>query len=257
MSKNLTWKVLALMLVLAVLVTACGATPESAAPEPTQAGQATQVPGLDPTDVQDFITWYPFDQDNEDPANDEAVGNAYLRDTIPQFNEAFAGKWNWINVPKAWDKMAPELVAAVQAGGDVPDVMQINDSELSNLIRNGALQDLTDWAMAQDWYDDMSPSALQVCRGQDGRLYCIPVAEEPYVTFVWADLFPNGYPQTPDEFLAEAGRLKDEGHYIMTYFGSTDNDGSGAQRAVWTVISGFAGPMTTARATCCSTRPRT
>mgnify|MGYP000697641109 CR=1 FL=1 len=50
-------------------------------------------------EVQDFVTWYQFDQDNEDPANDEAVGNAYIRDTLPQFNEAYAGTWNWVNIP--------------------------------------------------------------------------------------------------------------------------------------------------------------
>ena len=247
MSKNLTWQILALMLVLAVLVTGCGATAEpTAAPQPTQAGEATSAP--EPTEepapsgeVQDFVTWYQFDQDNTDPANDEAVGNAYLRDTIPLFNEAFAGKWNWINVPKAWDKMAPELVAAVQAGGDVPDIIQLGDNYLLNLVRNGAVQDLTDWATAQDWYSDMNPSALEACTGQDGQLYCIPIAQVPFVTFVWADHFPNGFPQTPEEFLAEAERLDAEGVDIMTYFGSTDFDGDGAERAVWTIISGFGG----------------
>ena len=46
---------------------------------------------------------------------------------------------------------------------------------------------------------------------------------------------------TPELFLAEAERLKAEGHYIMTYFGSTDFGGDGAERAVWTTISGFGG----------------
>ena len=63
----------------------------------------------------DFLTWYQYDETNEDPASDERVGNQYLRDTIPQFNEEFDGKWNWVNRPKAWDKMTAELVAAVIA----------------------------------------------------------------------------------------------------------------------------------------------
>jgi len=245
MSRKLTWKVLALMLVLAVLITSCGATPEPAATEPPQAGEATQAPeATEPPpsgEVQDFVTWYQFDQDNEDPANDEAVGNAYLRETIPQFNEAFAGKWNWVNIPKAWDKMEAELVAAVQAGGDVPDIYHGGNKEVLSFSRNGAAQDLTEWAQAQSWYADMDPSALQACTGQDGALYCIPIAEQPFVTFVWADLFPDGYPKTPEQFLSEAERLKAEGHYIMTYFGSTDFDGDGAERAVWTIVSGFGG----------------
>ncbi|MGD9146398.1 MAG: extracellular solute-binding protein [Anaerolineae bacterium] len=243
MSKNLTWRLLALLIVLAVLVTACGGAAEpTAAPEPTEAGEApapTEPPA--PAEVQDFVSWYQYDQENEDPANDEAVGNAYLRDTIPQFNEAYAGKWNWINEPKAWDKMAAELVAAVQAGGDVPDVYHGGNADLLNFVRNGAVQDITDWVAAQDWYADMDPQALEACTGQDGRLYCVPIAEQPFVTFVWKDHFPNGYPQTPEEFLAEAERLEAEGVDIMTYFGSTDFGGDGAERAVWTTISGFGG----------------
>jgi multiple sugar transport system substrate-binding protein len=137
--------------------------------------------------------------------------------------------------------MEAELVAAVQAGGDVPDIYHGGNKEVLSFSRNGAAQDLTEWAQAQEWYSDMDPSALEACTGQDGRLYCIPIAEQPFVTFVWADLFPDGYPETPDEFLAEAERLKAEGHYIMTYFGSTDFDGDGAERAVWTTISGFGG----------------
>ena len=244
MSKNLTWRILALMLVLAVLTTACGATPvptkapepTKAAAEPTKAPEPTAVP-----EVQDFISWYQFDQDNEDPANDEAVGNAYLRETIPQFNEAFAGKWNWVNVPKAWDKMAAELVAAVQAGGDVPDIINVGTQYLPDLFRNGAYQDIGDWAQQQEWWDDMDPAAIEACRGQDGKLYCVAPAQLIYVTFVWNDHFPNGYPKTPEEFLTEAERLKAEGIYAMTYFGSTDYGGSATTRALWMIISGFGG----------------
>ncbi len=133
MSKNLTWKLLALLIVLAVVATACGGAAEptkapeptkaeAEAPEPTEAAEEPEEP--EPSgEVQDFVTWYQFDQENDDPAHDEAVGNAYLRETIPQFNEAFADKWNWMNTPKAWDKMEAELAAAVMAGGDVPDLM--------------------------------------------------------------------------------------------------------------------------------------
>jgi multiple sugar transport system substrate-binding protein len=242
MSKNVAWKLLSLLLVLSVLVTACGATEPP--PEPTQAEEVvadTPVPPTEPpAEEMDFVTWYQFDQDNTDPANDEAVGNAYIRETLPVFNEAYEGKWNWVNVYKAWDKMTQELTAAVLAGGDVPDLMQSSESLTLNMVRNGVLQDFTDWAQAQPWYDGMDPNAVAACT-IDGKLFCFPIAETPQVTFAWTDHFPNGYPKTPEEFEAEAERLMAEGVNIWTYFGSTDFDGNGATRATWTVLSSFGG----------------
>ena len=196
-----------------------------------------------PAEVKDFVTWYQYDEKNEDPASDERVGNEYLRDTIPVFNEAFAGKWNWVNQPKAWDKMATELVAAVQAGGDVPDLVRdwTGNGSVITFYKNGTLQDLSEWAQAQSWYGDLDPAALSACTGPDGGLYCIPIAERPHLVYVWKDRFPNGYPTTPEEFLTEAERLKAEGLYAITFFGSTDFDGDGTTRGVWTTISSFGG----------------
>ena len=109
-------------------------------------GESAAAPSAE---MKDFVTWYQYDQGNEDPKSDERVGNQYLRDNIPLFNEAFKGKWNWINQPKAFDKMTTELIAAVQAGGDVPDLMHIGSSDILTFYQNGTLQDLSDWAKSQ------------------------------------------------------------------------------------------------------------
>lgn len=228
---------LAAVVVLFGLVLSACAAPVAAPPAAETGGDVV------PAEEQDFITWYQYDEKNEDPASDERVGNEYLRDTIPAFNEAFDGTWNWVNQPKAWDKMAVELVAAVQAGGDVPDMYEIStgDGSVITFYKNGTLQNLSEWAQAQPWFGDMDPAALAACTGPDGGLYCIPIAERPHLVYVWQDRFPDGYPQTPDEFLAEAERLKAEGLYAMTFFGSTDFGGDGTGRAVWTTISSFGG----------------
>jgi multiple sugar transport system substrate-binding protein len=103
------------------------------------------------------------------------------------------------------------------------------------------LQDLTEWAKAQSWYKDLEPSALKACTAFDGSLLCIPVATRPHLVYVWADHYPNGFPKTPEEFMTEAERLKAEGVYAWTYFGSTDFGGNGAERMVWALISSFGG----------------
>ncbi len=227
------WSVTTLIVLFSLALTACVAP-------------ASQTAGTVPAasaEVKDFVTWYQYDENNEDPASDERVGNEYLRKTIPIFNEAFKEQWNWVNQPKAFDKMATELITAVQAAGEVPDLMQIGDSDLLSFYQNGTVQDLTEWASAQAWFADLDPNAVAACTGPDGKLYCIPVAETPQVVFVWKDRFPDGYPKTPEAFLTQAAALKAEGLYPITFFGSTDFDGEGLGRFVWTAISSFGGKL--------------
>ncbi len=231
---NARHAVFAALAITALLLSAC--IPLSAPSASPLAAQATQVPA-----PAGFVTWFQYDQGNEDPASDERVGNEYLRKTIPLFDQAFAGKWTWENRYTPWDKIEATLIAAVQAQGEVPDLVEINSGSVNQFHKNGTLQDLTAWAQAQSWWPDMDPSALKTCTGPDGKLYCIPMAERPGLVFAWKDRFPNGFPITPEQFLAEGERLKKEGLYALTFFGSTDYDGDGVHRGVWTTIASFGG----------------
>ena len=68
------WFVTSLIVLFSLLLTACGVAAPGAAPA---------ADGGDSGEVQDFVTWYQYDQNNEDPASDERVGNEYLR---PRFH---------------------------------------------------------------------------------------------------------------------------------------------------------------------------
>jgi multiple sugar transport system substrate-binding protein len=239
-----TWSLITLVLLFSLTLAACVVptpAPEAEAPAAPEEEAAAPEEEAAPAEEQDFLTWYQYDQNNEDPASDERVGNEYLRNTIPQFNEAYEGKWNWVNQPKAFDQMAAELVAAVQAGGEVPDLFEAQSNMVSLFYRNGTVQDLTEWAEAQSWFDDLDPNAVAACKGPDGGLYCIPISQRPHLVYVWADRFPDGFPTTPEGFLEEAKRLKEEGLYAITFFGSTDFDGEGTTRAIFTTIASFGG----------------
>jgi multiple sugar transport system substrate-binding protein len=198
--------------------------------------EATAAPEAKP-----FVTWMQYDQGNVDPKSDERVGNEYLRQAIPQFNKAFEGKWVWDNQFTPWDRAQQKLVAAVQAAAEVPDIVDLQAAQVNGYYRNGTVQDLTEWAKAQSWYAKMDESALKLCSGPDGKLYCIPMAMRPSSVYVWKDRFPNGYPKTTDEMLAAGEALKKDGKYAMTFFGSTAFDGNGAGRAVWQTIKSFGG----------------
>jgi multiple sugar transport system substrate-binding protein len=240
---------LAMVMLLSLALVACVAAPPAAAPAQEEAAAPAEeeaaAPAEEevPAEEQDFVTWYQYDQNNEDPASDERVGNEYLRNTIPQFNEAYEGQWNWVNQPKAFDKMSVELVAAVQAGGEVPDLFEMQSTFFNLFYRNGIMIDLREWAEAQPWFSDLNPDAIAQCTGPDGGLYCIPIAERPHLVYVWKDRWPSDYPKTPEQFLEEAERLKEEGLYAITFFGSTDFGGDGTTRAIWTTMASFGGSM--------------
>ena len=214
---------------------------EPAAEEPAAEEPMEEPAAEEPMEPVALVTWFQYDQNNEDPASDERVGNQWLRDTMPLFDEAFEGKWYWENTPKAWDKMTAELVAAVIAGAEVPDIVELGGAQVVTYVNNGALVDLTDWMQAQSWFADMEPSALDTCKGPDGRFYCVPTAERPYLTYVWADRYPDGFPTTPEQFVEEAERLKADGLYAWAWFGSTQYGGTGASRGLYSVISSFGG----------------
>lgn len=234
------WSLAIGVVVFGLVLSSCAA-PQGNTAAPAASSDSAASSDTASTEVKDFVTWYQYDQNNEDTKSDERVGNEYLRNTIPLFNEAFAGKWNWVNQPKAFDKMTTELITAVQAGGEVPDLMHIGSGDVFTFYQNGTLQDLTEWAQAQPWYADLDPSAVAACQGPDGKLYCIPVAQVTQVVFVWKDRFPNGYPKTPEEFMTQAEALKAQGLYAVTFFGSTDFDGEALGRFMWTTISSFGG----------------
>lgn len=198
--------------------------------------QATPSPEAKP-----ILTWFQYDQGNVDPKSDERVGNEYLRQAIPVFNKAFEGKWVWDNQFTPWDRLVAKLVAAVLAGAEVPDIVEAGNTQVNVFYNNGAVQDLTDWAKAQKWYGEMDASALELCTGPDGKLYCVPMALRPSTVYVWKDRYPNGFPKTTDEWLKEGERLKAEGKYALTFFGSTAFNGNGAARAVFQNFVSFGG----------------
>lgn len=198
--------------------------------------EATPMPEARPV-----LTWFQYDQGNVDPKSDERVGNEYLRKAIPAFNKDFEGKWYWDNQFSPFDRLLSKVVAAALAEAEVADLVELGSADLNKLWQNGAVQNLSEWAKAQSWYAEMDPSALAMCTAPDGQLLCIPVSNRPSQVFAWADRFPNGFPKTTDEFLVEAERLKQEGLYAMTFFGSTAFDGDGANRAVFQVFGSFGG----------------
>jgi len=224
------------LLVALVMLSACVAPAPAAAPASTPAAQSTEPPAAGSKDI---VTWYYYDQNNSDPAANEHIGNFYLAETMPKFNQQFSGKYNWVNVPRDYN-LVLDLVAAVQNKGDIPDIMRTGAADLPTFILNNTVQDLTDYVKNASWYSDIDPKAIEACT-VDGKIYCVPVSESPYLVFYWTDVYPDGFPKTSDAFLTKAAEIKAANNYALTYWGSTAFDGEGATRYYYQVISSFGG----------------
>ncbi|MCB0081628.1 MAG: extracellular solute-binding protein [Caldilineaceae bacterium] len=227
------------LLVVVVLFVACAAPAATPADDGAAVG-ADSADGTTATAATPVVTWYYFDQNNTDPQANERVGNFYLARTIPLFNEAFAGQYEWVNVPRDYN-LVLDLVTAVQNNGEIPDLMRTAAVDMPTFLLNNTVQDLTDFVQNATWYDAIDPAALAACTGPDGNIYCVPVSSSPYVNFYWTERYPDGFPATTDAFLTAAEALKQEGHYALTYWGSTAFDGEAAGRYFYQVISSFGG----------------
>lgn len=222
----------ALTLLALAACDAPAAAPATDAPADDASGTAAQATTV--------TTWYYYDQDNTDPEANERVGNFYLARAIPQFNQEFDGQYEWVNVPRDYN-LVRDLVTAVQNSGDIPDVMRTAAGDLPTFILNNTVQDLTEFVTTAPWYDEIDPKALAACTGPDGKIYCVPISESPYVVFYWTDLYPDGFPTTPEELLAQAAMLKENGQYALTYWGSTAFNGEAAGRYFYQTLASFGG----------------
>ncbi|MFN8528604.1 MAG: extracellular solute-binding protein [Anaerolineae bacterium] len=167
---------------------------------------------LQAQDQPAITIWTKFNSDNPQNVQDEwmqSILGTYSADTG---NSA-------TNVFQPYDQINSLLNLAVQAGGDVPDLSYVDGQYLGFYDYNGTLTDLTEWAQAQSWYDDVSPAAFAACTTPDGRILCIPSSTPGTLTYYWTEYFPDGYPTTAEGLLDAGERLHSQGVYAVTFHG--------------------------------------
>jgi multiple sugar transport system substrate-binding protein len=230
--------------IVAAFLAACAAPPATAptaAPAATEAatGAATTAPAEAPAGGETTVTtWYYYDQNNTDPQANERIGNAYIAKTIPLFNEAHSGRFVWENVPRDYN-LVLDLVTGVQNNGDVPDVMQFAIADLPVYMLNNTIQDV-EWVKSEPWFASLDPDAVEACT-VNGTLMCVPVSESPWVVYFWKELYPDGFPKTPEALLERGEALNAENKKALTYWGNTAFDGEAAGRYFYQTIASFGG----------------
>ncbi len=152
-----------------------------------------------------------------DLADDNDANAVTLREKIAAF-EAETGI-TVVHEQIAWDLLAPSLSIAVQSGGDVPDIVEAGSQHIPSLLDAGALTPLDDLMMGEAWLEDLGSGDANACV-IDGVRYCVAHNVRGGMTYYRAEAFPDGFPQTADEWLEVAPMLSDgEGFFSTQYAG--------------------------------------
>ncbi len=180
-------------------------------------------------DGETLRIWTKFNAENPQVASDfwlaQTIEN-YAADTGVTLENTFV-VYNEINT---------RLNVAVQSGGDIPDVSYVDSQNLGFYVNNGTLLDLTEFVTSADWYDDIDPIALAACTAPTGEILCVPTTTTNFFTYYWADVYPDGYPATTEEFLAAAPAVRDAGYYPITFKGA---EGASVERFYYPLMASY------------------
>jgi multiple sugar transport system substrate-binding protein len=201
-------KILSLLLLMSMLLSACGSNATQApaatqAPPATEAPAATEAPGATeapaateaPTTAASgekttitLATWAGADESKElqaviDKVNAEATDFQIVHQAIPA---------------DYYTK-----VQTMIAGNTAPDLMWLSQEYVANYADNGAIMDITDQVgalsdMPAAKLDDYYPGSIAVAKYND-RLYGLPWIAQPVVLYYNPDLFQKAGVNPPDD----------------------------------------------------------
>jgi len=136
---------------------------------------------------------------------------------ISVFAKAWEAKGNtWIDTAITGGENARGTTVNRIMGGDPPTAAQFNISrQFEDLITQGKLQSLEELAQQEGWRDFIYPKQLIDVCVRDGEFWCVPVNIHS-AQWMWTNtsVFKNAgvaEPDTIDDFLAAAPKLKDSG----------------------------------------------
>lgn len=99
------------------------------------------------------------------------------------------------------------------ASKEIPEVFDLNGSNLARYASQGAIRDLTDLVRNADFYDKVDPAIWEAI-AIDGKIYAVPEevpsAVVTYVRGDWLERLGMDVPATYEEFLEMLRRFKDE-----------------------------------------------
>jgi multiple sugar transport system substrate-binding protein len=204
-TKPRLWIVAALAMAGALAVTACGSsTPSgSSAPLASASAGASQGTGA-----------------SASPATGTGITmQMWGRSVDQKVYEAVVGEWNNTHANQIELTLVPPAeyiakVAAAAAGGQLPDLLDVDLIYMPDFINQGLLQPITDQVNAYAKKADLSPGHVQVSTGDDGKIYGVPFYVDASSLFWNKDLYkkagldPEKPPTTWAEVIDHAKKIR-------------------------------------------------
>lgn len=164
----------------------------------------------------------------------------YNYEAAQRFNEKFAGIYRVETQTNANAGSSAERLQYYQRlalADDLPDVFQLNSSEIAALSESGLLHDFSsDLEEDADWADTFQRGSFDALTGDGGEVWAIPQQRDPIGIFynraLWADAGWDELPATWDEFEEGARSLQKSGNIPLAL------DGDWATMLMWTNLIG-------------------
>lgn len=211
MNKKLIALLVALMLVGALVLSACGGTTTE---EPTAAPAATEAPMEEPTEAAvEEPTEAPMEEPTEAPATEPEVSiRIWADDTrapvLVELGDAFTAEYGVGLIVEQVADIRDQFVIAAPAG-EGPDIIIGAHDWLGQLVASGLLAPM-DLGAKSDQFLEVSLQAFTY----DGVLYGMPYAIENLAFFRNTDMVPDA-PATWEEVVTIGTQLQADG--IATY----------------------------------------
>ena len=143
-----------------------------------------------------IVYWYNEDQYKYDTSKNANVYDPIL-EAIPYFEEKYGGEVNVIYA--SWGEMLSTVISLQQAG-EAPDLFEVYDESLYNVILSGVAQSIDDYITEEDInYYDVNMDTFR----WEGKTYAIPL--KPYTFYIMfnRDLFELEGLKAPDEMFRD------------------------------------------------------
>ena len=177
-------RLLAILMVLSMLLSAC------AAPATDSASAPAAAPAVDASGAPSgkLLIWV-------QAANQDVFEQTALDDFKQKYPDV---ELEFVNYPPA--EVANQMSLAIQGGVGAPDMGVTENASIARLVELGGLTDLSE--LMQPYLDDLNAPALAE-GSRDGKYYCAPWDIGPVVTFYRSDIFSQaGLADDPAEVSA-------------------------------------------------------